>query len=201
MKKLLLFVFLLLGLSLSAQVEKNQVALSFSSFNPGLATMAESNPNGLGFAFTTTKYFEEEEGTKAFSGGLSSNVHYFFLKNFSVGFLVNGYLTSSEGDMILLISTGTELRYYIPIAQNWNFYLKANGMYGKMNERYDKEWSEHPLNEFSYTAGGGIAFFLAPCASIDLFAGYRNTDWKMEGESLLKISDLVFDIGFTLFLK
>ncbi|MCB9282523.1 MAG: outer membrane beta-barrel protein [Lewinellaceae bacterium] len=201
MKNLLLFVFLLLGLSLSAQVEKNRAALSFNSFNPGLSTIAGSNPNGLGLAFTTTKFSEDEEGTKDFSGGLSSNVHYFFLKNFSVGFLVNGYLTSSEGEMILLLSTGTELRYYIPIAQKWNFYLKANGMYGKMNVRYDKEWSEYPMTEFSYTAGGGIAFFLAPSASIDLFAGYRNTDWKMEGETLLKISDMVFDIGFTLFLK
>jgi len=205
MKKLLFIVSLFLApFLLSAQCESGSFALSFNRFNPGTGDLAQGQtPNVVGAGFSTIKYEEEEEGAKYFSLGLGANPHYFFVDNASLGLDLGVFFYNvEEYDFSMMsLSVGPELRYYFNLTPQMKFHLKANANYCRANEKYDGEWDEDPLSGFSFMGGGAFSFFPASFFSVDLGAGYRSTTWKSEGEFYSSVSRIMFDIGFTLFIK
>jgi len=209
MKKLLFLAFLFLGpIFLSAQIEKGSIALSFNRFNPGAYDYFSffnpvQTPNVFGVGLTTVKYDKEEEGEKYISAGLSTNLHYFFANNASLGIDLGGFIfmDREEEGMVGSFAIGPELRYYFELAPKLKLQLKANGTYGRANQKYDGEWEEYPLSGFSFLGGGAVSYFPASWFCLDIGAGYRYSSWESDGEFAYSTSRIMFDIGFTLFVK
>jgi hypothetical protein len=185
MKKVLLLVLalsLLISQSVYCQTEKGKCLFGVAStINVGGGLGSEMF--GLGFA--STKYGEDSDPYKSTSFNFIPRAGVFVIDNLAVGVDIIVALWSEKGGDDQKYSNNTLaggpfLRYYHPFSDKIKGVAEASAAFGSCKTLDDYGTSEFEEKFGLWTAGlgAGAAFFLCPCVSFDLMAGYSHVVWN-----------------------
>jgi hypothetical protein len=195
MKKTLTLVLLVASFSLSAQTLKG----SFMIGGNANISFDKNDYDDLGY-------------TKSTSFGISPEVAYFFVNNFSAGVSLP-YSRSSSKTITpaypdfhsdgYSIGVAPIVRYYFPVKK---FFIVGQGSYGWYYSKntYDSldpvtgaiDGTEEYTNKYrGFSLAAGPAFFLSPYSSIEILANYGNTKYDSFDQSNFYIS-----VGFQIYI-
>jgi len=185
MKKIILSVFvlsLLFTWTVNAQTEKGNFLFGVSST---INTGGDLGSQLLGLGFGSTKYGEDSDPYKYTAFNFLPRAGFFAIDNLAFGLDIIVGIWSEKGDndekySSSTLAAGPFVRYYYPFSDKIYGIGEFSTAFGICNELDDYGTSEFEEKYGLWTIGGGAgaAFFLCPCISLDMLAGYSRTVWN-----------------------
>jgi len=195
MKKTLTLLLIITSFSLSAQTAKGSFMIGGSA------------------NLSVDKSVIDDDEIKSTNFGVSPDLSYFLVNNFSIGLSVpfnrsryrsvSSTLPTETESNSYSIGVGPVVRYYFPIK---NFFLIAQGSYdwNYSKSTYDYidsatgtvySTDEYTVKHKGYSLGTGPAFFLSPYSSIEILANYGKSNYGSVDNSSFYIT-----VGFQIYI-
>lgn len=142
----------------------------------------------------------DDNGHKSSQLTIAPNAGYFFINKLAGGLKLNlGYGSFKiSGEKATTSSYGVSpfVRYYIlPAANKVNLFAQASYGWNKSRNKYPDYTSRSTFNSYSFAAGP--AFFVTPNISVELTAGYTNSQYKNKNydNTTSKSKEKLFQVG------